>query len=208
MKIKLKNICSVLLIMACMFTLTSCKEVENAEKAVTDFMTAIQNCDYETMASIGNGMDADKIDTTDEQGKQIFDNLFNKTTYEIKSAELQEDKSVLVTTDITTVDVGKAYSTAITNSFSQLLSNAFSGEELSDEESEQIIIDNLVNELNNSNTGTVTTTVNIKVLKVDKTWKVDCDDAFINAITGNLKSTLQNTVPSTNLIIETDKSLY
>lgn len=198
MKIKLKNICSVLLIMACMFTLTSCKEVENAEKAVTDFMTAIQNCDYETMASIGNGMDADKINTTDEQGKQIFDNLFNKTTYEIKSAELQEDKSVLVTTDITTVDVGKAYSTAITNSFSQLLNNAFSGEELSDEESEQIIIDNLVNELNNSNTGTVTTTVNIKVLKVDKTWKVDCDDAFINAITGNLKSTLQNTVPSTN----------
>lgn len=198
MKIKLKNICSVLLIMACMFTLTSCKEVENAEKAVTDFMTAIQNCDYETMASIGNGMDADKINTTDEQGKQIFDNLFNKTTYEIKSAELQEDKSVLVTTDITTVDVGEAYSTAITNSFSQLLSNAFSGEELSDEESEQIIIDNLVNELNNSNTGTVTTTVNIKVLKVDKTWKVDCDDAFINAITGNLKSTLQNTVPSTN----------
>lgn len=198
MKIKLKNICSVLLIMACMFTLTSCKEVENAEKAVTDFMTAIQNCDYETMASIGNGMDTDKINTTDEQGKQIFDNLFNKTTYEIKSAELQEDKSVLVTTDITTVDVGKAYSTAITNSFSQLLSNAFSGEELSDEESEQIIIDNLVNELNNSNTGTVTTTVNIKVLKVDKTWKVDCDDAFINAITGNLKSTLQNTVPSTN----------
>ena len=182
MKNKLKNICSVLLIMACMFTLTSCKEVENAEKAVTDFMTAIQNCDYET----------------DEQGKQIFDNLFNKTTYEIKSAELQEDKSVLVTTDITTVDVGKAYSTAITNSFSQLLSNAFSSEELSDEESEQIIIDNLVNELNNSNTGTVTTTVNIKVLKVDKTWKVDCDDAFINAITGNLKSTLQNTVPSTN----------
>lgn len=198
MKIKLKNICSVLLIMACMFTLTSCKEVENAEKAVTDFMTAIQNCDYETMASIGNGMDADKINTTDEQDKQIFDNLFNKTTYEIKSAELQEDKSVLVTTDITTVDVGKAYSTAITNSFSQLLSNAFSDEELSDEESEQIIIDNLVNELNNSNTGTVTTTVNIKVLKVDKTWKVDCDDAFINAITGNLKSTLQNTVPSTN----------
>lgn len=198
MKIKLKNICLVLLIMACMFTLTSCKEVENAEKAVTDFMTAIQNCDYETMASIGNGMDADKINTTDEQDKQIFDNLFNKTTYEIKSAELQEDKSVLVTTDITTVDVGKAYSTAITNSFSQLLSNAFSGEELSDEESEQIIIDNLVNELNNSNTGTVTTTVNIKVLKVDKTWKVDCDDAFINAITGNLKSTLQNTVPSTN----------
>ena len=198
MKIKLKNICSVLLIMACMFTLTSCKEVENAEKAVTDFMTAIQNCDYETMASIGNGMDADKINTTDEQSKQVFDNLFNKTTYEIKSAELQEDKSVLVTTDITTVDVGKAYSTAITNSFSQLLSNAFSREELSDEESEQIIIDNLVNELNNSNTGTVTTTVNIKVLKVDKTWKVDCDDAFINAITGNLKSTLQNTVPSTN----------
>jgi len=198
MKIKLKNICSVLLIMACMFTLTSCKEVENAEKAVTDFMTAIQNCDYETMASIGNGMDADKINTTDEQSKQVFDNLFNKTTYEIKSAELQEDKSVLVTTDITTVDVGKAYSTAITNSFSQLLSNAFSGEELSDEESEQIIIDNLVNELNNSNTGTVTTTVNIKVLKVDKTWKVDCDDEFINAITGNLKSTLQNTVPSTN----------
>lgn len=198
MKIKLKNICSVLLIMACMFTLTSCKEVENAEKAVTDFMTAIQNCDYETMASIGNGMDADKINTTDEQDKQIFDNLFNKTTYEIKSAELQEDKSVLVTTDITTVDVGKAYSTAITNSFSQLLSNAFSDEELSDEESEQIIIDNLVNELNNSNTGTVTTTVNIKMLKVDKTWKVDCDDAFINAITGNLKSTLQNTVPSTN----------
>lgn len=41
MKIKLKNICSVLLIMVCMFTLTSCKEVENAEKAVTDFMTAI-----------------------------------------------------------------------------------------------------------------------------------------------------------------------
>lgn len=198
MKIKLKNICSVLLIMVCMFTLTSCKEVENAEKAVTDFMTAIQNCDYETMASIGNGMDADKINTTDEQSKQVFDNLFNKTTYEIKSAELQEDKSVLVTTDITTVDVGKAYSTAITNSFSQLLSNAFSGEELSDEESEQIIIDNLVNELNNSNTGTVTTTVNIKVLKVDKTWKVDCDDEFINAITGNLKSTLQNTVPSTN----------
>lgn len=198
MKIKLKNICSVLLIMACMFTLTSCKEVENAEKAVTDFMTAIQNCDYETMASIGNEMDADKINTTDEQSKQVFDNLFNKTTYEIKSAELQEDKSVLVTADITTVDVGKAYSTAITNSFSQLLSNAFSSEELSDEESEQIIIDNLVNELNNSNTGTVTTTVNIKVLKVDKTWKVDCDDAFINAITGNLKSTLQNTVPSTN----------
>lgn len=198
MKIKLKNICLVLLIMACMFTLTSCKEVENAEKAVTDFMTAVQNCDYETMASIGNGMDTDKINTTDEQSKQVFDNLFNKTTYEIKSAELQEDKSVLVTTDITTVDVGKAYSTAITNSFSQLLSNAFSGEELSDEESEQIIIDNLVNELNNSNTGTVTTTVNIKVLKVDKTWKVDCDDAFINAITGNLKSTLQNTVPSTN----------
>ena len=184
--------------MACMFTLTSCKEVENAEKAVTDFMTAIQNCDYETMASIGNGMDADKINTTDEQSKQVFDNLFNKTTYEIKSAELQEDKSVLVTADITTVDVGKAYSTAITNSFSQLLSNAFSSEELSDEESEQIIIDNLVNELNNSNTGTVTTTVNIKVLKVDKTWKVDYDDAFINAITGNLKSTLQNTVPSTN----------
>ena len=167
MKIKLKNICSVLLIMACMFTLTSCKEVENAEKAVTDFMTAVQNCDYETMASIGNGIDTDKINTTDEQSKQVFDNLFNKTTYEIKSAELQEDKSVLVTTDITTVDVGKAYSTAITNSFSQLLSNAFSGEELSDEESEQIIIDNLVNELNNSNTGTVTTTVNIKVLKVD-----------------------------------------
>lgn len=122
--------------------------------------------------------------------------MFNKTTFEIKSAEKQEYKSVLITADITAVDVGKAYSTAITNSISQLLVSAFSDGEMSDEDSEQVIVNNLVSELNNSNTGTVTTTVNVKVSKVDNKWVVDCDNDLVNAFTGNLVSALESTAES------------
>lgn len=38
MKMKIRNIFSIALIVACVFALTSCKEVEKAEQTFTDFM--------------------------------------------------------------------------------------------------------------------------------------------------------------------------
>ncbi|WP_066868875.1 hypothetical protein [Clostridium mediterraneense] len=105
---------------------------------------------------------------------------------EIISSEISEDgNTAVVKTKVTAVDFNVLFSDVMSDIFSQAFSKAFQGElkegeDISDEEATNMIIDSIKKALDKDNVKTATNEIDIKLEKKDSEWKiVDEEDIML-----------------------------
>lgn len=180
-----------------LLALTGCGEVQKAEKTVAGMFEAYKRLDFETAKKY---VDISKMELTDDKEgiagntEMLMKNLFNKLNYKIISSEKIDNETVIVKTEITAIDMKPVMEEYMSNSIKFALTNAFTtaGQKLSDAEVDKKMEEIFVQSVNKPNLATVTNTVDIKVVKSDKKWKVVTDDTFTNALFGGLLTVVKD----------------
>lgn len=185
-----KKLVALLSTMVLMFSFVGCSSMESPETAVTNYLTAFQTIDLETLAKYSGATDeAASSETTtsvedltsEELGKKLMGNM----TFEILSSEKDGDTAT-VTASITNTDLF----TVISDSFSKMLPLAFSG--LSDEEMETSMNHILLSAIDSNKDKTVTKEVTIHLEKGENGWIIVPDDPLLDAITGGAVSVAES----------------
>jgi hypothetical protein len=185
-----KKLVVLLSTMVLMFSFVGCSSMESPETAVTNYLTAFQTIDLETLAKYSGATDeATSSETTtsvedltsEELGKKLMGNM----TFEILSSEKDGDTAT-VTASITNTDLF----TVISDSFSKMLPLAFSG--LSDEEMETSMNHILLSAIDSNKDKTVTKEVTIHLEKGENGWIIVPDDPLLDAITGGAVSVAES----------------
>ena len=158
----LKKFLAFLTTLAMVFAFVGCSGGESPETAVTNYLTAFQSLDLETIDKYTNDT-SETTDTADdaisdlendETGKAFVENL----TFEILSST-EEDDTATVKVSITNVDMANAMSQAI----SEMIPLAFAG--LSEEELEQKSTEAMISAIANNKDTTYTKEVDISLVR-------------------------------------------
>ena len=203
-KIKLLVIIALVFIM--MLSFTGCGEIKKAETVINNTFTALKSLDFETASDYIN---VDEImNSEDEENDALslddnvfMENLFGKLEYEIVSSEKIDKNTVVAKTKITAVDMKPVLGEFLGKSLQYALANVFSNPQPSDEEMNQMMEEMFVECVSKEDLAMVTTEVDIKVIKVDKKWKIESADELSDALLGGLtKATeeISNSLDSVN----------
>ena len=203
MKKTTKNSISLLLAFTMLMSLTGCGEIKKAENTVVGLFDALKAADVEKVSEY---MDADdfKVEGDDEDSivsdtEMIIQNMFKQLDYKIISSEKKDDSTVIVTAEITNTDMKPVLGEFFAKALQYAFANAFSDSQDSDEESNKKMEEMLIESLNKPDLATVTNTAYITVVKTeDKSWKIDSDDAFLNALLGGLYEAVKDMQNSLN----------
>ncbi len=177
----------VLSLAACGGEGVTAKKGETAEQSVEKALNAIKAADIEAASKyidyneIVNAGSTGTPDTEDEKkSEEMSKAILKNIEYKILESS-EEEKTAVVKTEITNLDMSNVMAEFI----SQLFPLAFSGlnEEQLNEKSFEIFT-NLVS----SETKTVTKTVDINLSKSEEGWRIVGDDALADALTGGLVS--------------------
>jgi hypothetical protein len=186
-----------------LLSLTGCGEIQKAEKTVSGMFDAFKSLDFGTAKTY---VDLNELDLSDDKesltgnAEMFMKNLFNKLNYKIVSAEKIDNQTVMVKTEITAIDMKPVMGEFFTNAMQFAFSNAFTPEEqqLSDEAMDKKMEEFFVQSVSKPNLATVTNTVDINVVKVEKAWKVVVDDTFTDALFGGLMTVAKDMEKSFN----------
>lgn len=187
----LKKIVLIVVALSFLAALCGCNEVKKAESALNSTVTALQAGDFTTAS---NYIDCSEIlDNNEmfgdlENGESVMKALFEQLSCKINSSEQVDKDNVKINADITNIDTSAAFQ----NTISQVFSLAFSGEDISEDEMKNKIIEIFTESLSSEDTETVTNTVDINMVKTEDGWKIDADKAVQDAITGGLLSAAEN----------------
>ncbi len=178
----------ILMLSALVLGLTACGDpTKNAETIVSKELDTLKAFDDNTfkeffgedsLSSFGlEGVDEEQIKTF---FKAIVDNL----SYTIVSSEKVDDKTITVKTDITAIKM----ETVMKKFMEDIVAFGSSKEaaNISQEDAVKKSVELLVNAVTQPNLETITTTVDIKVLKTDDGWSVQVDKDLLNAIYGGM----------------------
>lgn len=166
----------------------SSSKLETAEQATTNVLAAIKTLDQDTINKYMNYNDLVEQSEADNNGfqtKKIFENL----EYKIVSSDEKENEAI-IEVELTNIDMEKVMGDVMKNAIAEVFSQAFTSEskQLSEEENQQKMNRFLEEAIANNKDSKVTNTVDIKLNKVDGQWKINADELFLNAVTGNMLS--------------------
>lgn len=192
MKNSIKIFVSLTLILAMMLTLTGCGEIKKAEATVNNMFIAFKTLNFEEAEKYVN---IDEITISDsEEATEDMDfmsdeymmmkALFDKMNHKIISSEKIDKDTVKVTTEVTAVEMKPILTEFLGNAITYAFQSAFSDSKPSDEEMSAKMSEMFMESASKSDLSTVTNTVTITVVRKDKQWKVESDEAFVNAVLG------------------------
>lgn len=187
----LKKLVIMIAVSVFLVALCGCNEVKNAESALNSAVSALQAGDCATATGYINGseiLDNNEMFKDFENGEGVMKALFAKLSCKINSSEQVDDNNVKINADITNINTSVAFQ----NTISQMFSLAFSGENISEEEMENKVIEIFVENLSGEGAETVTSTVDVNMVKTEDGWKIDADEAVQDALTGGLVSAAEN----------------
>lgn len=166
---------------------------EKPEQAVSKALNAVKILDeagmqsYFTYDELMNFGTSNKDKTIkDKQNTKLY---FSNLDYKIKSSSVNGDAAT-VKTEITNLDMKSIMGEYVAEAMKLAMANAFTTDDkkLKEEEmnkkSEQMLVDFISRKDNKK----VTLTVDIKLIKKDKNWKVQMEKGLQDAITGGLAS--------------------
>ncbi|NDL67540.1 DUF4878 domain-containing protein [Anaerotalea alkaliphila] len=168
-----------------------------AEDAAKEFLEAVKAADkeaiskyvsYEELMEISDEEAADEEDAT--QSEEFIKLMLNGMTYAILESK-EDGAEATVKVEITNIDMKNVMGEYIKEAFGLAFANAFS-EEMDEEAMEKELTDMLVRMMEENKDKTVTNTVDMKMKKVDKQWKVDADEELQNAILGDLAKVVED----------------
>ncbi len=179
------------LIMVLMLLLTACNSKgETAEKATANALKAIKAFDKEAIGEYldyNELVDSENEDESQELAEKQAKKILGGLEYKIISSEENKDKAV-VKVEITNTNIGKVIKDMMGDLFSLAMSEAFKSdsEKMTDEQMEQKSIELFDEALSKNKDEKITSTVDIKLNKVEGKWKIDMDSDLQNAIMGDL----------------------
>lgn len=174
-----------------MLLLTACNSKgETAQKAAANALKAIKAFDKEAISEYLNYnelIDNENEDESQGLAEKQAEKILGGLEYKIISSEEDKDKAV-VKVELTNTNIGKVIKEMMANLFSLAMSEAFKAdsEKMTDEQMEQKSIEFFDEALSKNKDEKVTSTVDIKLNKVDGKWKIDMDSDLQNAIMGDL----------------------
>ena len=189
---KYSKIISLIVAMVIMVTMfAGCGEIKKAEKTVNSAFTALKTLNFENASEY---MDIDElIKSEDEENgalsldsQVILEPLFSKLEYEIISSEKIDKNTVIVKTKITAIDMKPVLNEFIKKAFEYAFANAFLSPQPSEEETDAKMIEMFVECVSKEDLAMVTNEIDIKVVKVDKKWRIEPADELSNALLGGL----------------------
>ncbi len=177
------------------FVFTACGRGETPEQAVTNALNAVKNYEKETARKY---FSSDELFSSNSQSDELIKDeeniklIFSKLDFKVLSSTKEKDTAT-VKTEITNIDMTEIIGEYFRQAMALASGNAFAGanaksQEEIDKEAEQLLIDLLKKEDNKK----VTFTIDIKLTKHENSWKIDANEEFQNAITGNLYNTIKN----------------
>lgn len=185
----MKKIVALILSLAMVLSLAGCGEEKKAQEAVINLFEAFKAGDFEKAEGYLL-KDADS-DETEDGDEDMFNHVFTKLDYTIVSSGKLDGENVDVTARITAPDMEVAVGDFFSKAIEFALENAFSETPLSDEESAAEIERIFIEATEKEDLGTVTNEVTVKVVKTDEGWKVNSDEAFVDAVTGGMMTALK-----------------
>lgn len=193
-KIRLLSLIAIISVFT--LVLSACTSVEAPDKVVSNAFTALKAYDLQTVAKY---LDVEKVQNFGESTDSITDDseelmkvMFSKLDAKVIASEVENDNAV-VKTEVTTIDMKSVFGKYITQAFALAFRSLGEDSGPSDEDIEKMFLDLISNE-----TTTVTNTVDIKLKKVDKEWKIDVDEALQDAIFGGMLTAAKDMEESFN----------
>ncbi len=175
---------------------TACAPTPKPEESVKELMEATKQIDFE---AIQNVLNPDAPSESSENPMETEDFAFildtlkeyaQKMTYEVQEATVDED-SAQVPVKVTYVDASTLIGEIITEALQQAMVQAFSGKELTQEETNQIIMDIFNEKKDVVGENMTETTLTFSCQKIDGKWQIsDVDQtAYLDVLTANMWST-------------------
>ena len=191
----MKRKISLVLVLAVIITLTSCKPKESPQDVVQKAIEAVKIMDIESMQNYwGQEKLTDAFDTaseteTDSDALSTLKLLVKNLDYQIVDA-IEEDETATVSVQITNLDMAQIMSEFIATAFENTLSNAYLSEDQkpTNEEIEKQYTEMLISYLEREGNPTITNTVDIKLSLVDNKWVIEYNEDAIDAMLGGLNS--------------------
>lgn len=194
-----KKLFSIILAGILIISLVGCSSPK-PEDTVDTFLTNAQSLDLEKMSESMNPDSEDSLDKigNDESDKttdclmDYFRENSSKMTYEIKNSEVDGDTAV-VTVNFKYIDGTGALKDALSKLFEEAFYQAFSEDEMSDEEMEDLLV-KAINDYDPEDGDTFDTkTVEINCIKKDNKWYIDeISDDLLDVIFCNCPSYLDS----------------
>lgn len=187
MKKHSKIICFIIVIATMVSLLTGCGEIKKAETTINKTFAALKTLDFKAASGYIN-IDEIMVDDSDESfdlDQNLFmENLFGKLEHKIISSEQIDKNTVVVKTEITAIDMKPVLAEYFTKALQYAFANALANPQPSEEETNQKMEEMFVECVSKEDLATVTNEVDIKVVQVDKTWKIESTDELSNALLG------------------------
>lgn len=183
---KLKTISIILAIMSCVM-LTGC--AVKPTKVVNNYLGDLKEKGADLKQIVQESADEDTLKTLNSdklsgEYDEIYEKLSNKLkdlTYKVNSESIDGDTATVNVT-INGPDFNNVFKDVIKEAFSYLMKQAFSGKQMTEEETNKYIIDVFskhIDEAENSER-----TGDIKLKKVDNSWQVIYSEELLTLLTG------------------------
>ena len=185
---RFKSITAIILTLILILSLTGCGEIKKAETAVNGMFTAFKSLNFEEAQKYVNVDEITKAgEEANENSMLIMETVFDNLSYEIISSEKVDNETVIVKTKVTATDMKPVLGEFLSKALEYAFSNAFANPQPTEEETNKKMEEILVECASKPDLATVTNEVDIKVIKTEsKDWKIEADDAVVNALLGGL----------------------
>lgn len=167
---------------------------QQPQKAAETFLESMQNMDFTTMESMIQSSDLSALDNADIRNSaytEFFTAINEKMTYKITKNRFDiQSGTASVTAHITYVDGTDIYKATITEFLRQIVANAYAGNQITEEETQQTLASILNDQAAASESTTFAETdIVYPLIKTDSGWKiVSLDDATVKIMSANFKS--------------------
>ena len=194
-----KKLFSIMLAAVIMVSMVGCSS-SKPENTVNEFLKNSKNFDLAAMnenISPDSQSDSDVVEAVeDNEDLKPYLKFIKKNaqimTYTIKETNIDEDEAT-VTVDFKYVDSSDALNAAFTELLKVAFTQAFSGNEMSDEEIEKLITDTLTEYESENSDKFAEKTLDLYCIKVDNKWYIDdFDEEFFDVLLCNYISSLEN----------------
>lgn len=168
-------------------------ERQKPQTTVEDFLSSVQKMDFDAMEALVQSNDLtalDNADVRDPAFAEFFQNVNTKMTYKISRNSFDiQNGTAQVTAHIKYIDGADIYKETISEFLRQIVSTAFSGDALTEEETQQKLAQILIEKSRTMEDKFCETDVTYPLIKTDDQWKiVSLDEETIKIMSANFKS--------------------
>lgn len=192
MKRVLKSSLAMLLVAVLMFSLVACGENRNSPEGVLkSALNELKAGNFEKAEEYFLNPDRTMLKRAGmESIGDSISIIFKEIEYEIISKENVDENTVNITVEITTTDMTPVFNDLFSGIMEYAMTVISSGVEPTEEEITQKVSEIFVECASKPDLAKTTSEVVVKAVKFEDTWKLEADEAFFDAISGELSKAI------------------